>query len=144
MNYLHHIISTKVRYGDKGSCPIDQTPAQDFNVDPHTGRPMSDIQRLVHIQNDLQLASEFAQLQEFKPKYIDKEMSDADALKYAIPRMCQLPSELLDFRVKQAKELLDKQNAKNEFERQKKIVARQQELFDKIVSRETQVVTKDN
>lgn len=144
MNYLHHIISTKVRYGDKGSCPIDQTPAKDFNVDPHTGRPMSDIQRLVHIQNDLQLASEFAQLQEFKPKYIDKEMSDADALKYAIPRMCQLPSELLDFRVKQAKELLDKQNAKNELERQKKIVARQQELFDKIVSRETQVVTKDN
>lgn len=141
-NYLYHIVSTRVRYGDKGSCPIDQTPAHDFNVDPHTGRPMSDIQRLVHIQNDLQLASEFAQLQEFKPKYIDKELSDADALKYAVPRMCQLPSEILDFRVKQAKEMQDKQQAKAELERQKRIVAQQQELFERFVSKDSKPVVE--
>ena len=99
-NYLHHVCVTRVCFGDDGSVPIDQTPSMSFNLNPHTGRPMSDIQRLVHIQNDLQLASEFSQLQEFKPAFLPTEMSDVDAIKFAVPRLCQLPSELIEHRLK--------------------------------------------
>lgn len=130
-SYLHHICVTKVLFGDFGSCPIDQTPAQDFNINPHTGRPMSDIQRLVHIQNDLQLASEFAQLHEFKPKFIDKEMSDVDALKFAVPRLCQLPSELIEHRLSCAKRLMTEQQQAKDLELQKQ----ESEFYENIRSR---------
>ena len=130
-SYLHHTLETRLAFGDVGSCPIDQTPAQSFNLDPHTGRPMSDIQRLVHIQNDLQLASEFAQLQEFKPKFIDKEMTDVDALKFAVPRLCQLSSELVEHRLGCMKRLMDEQSKAKDAALKKE----ESEFYEKIRSR---------
>ena len=97
-DYTRHQRITAVKFGERGSVPIEQAPAKDFNLNPDTGRPMSDIQRLVRIQNDVAMQAAFSQLQEFKANFLPAEISDADALKFACPRLAQLPSELLSYR----------------------------------------------
>lgn len=130
--YIADVYFSRPSFGSPGSVPIDQTPSQDFNVNPHTGRPMSDIQRLVHIQNDLQLAAEFAQLQEFKPKFLPKDMTDEDAIKFAVPRLSQLPSELIAHRVKLAKMQFDKVQAQKKQELEKVRLESQQKFFENL------------
>lgn len=107
--YLRSTHSSRVKFGEKGSVPIDQTCSQDFNIDPNTGRPMSDIQRLVKMQDSYAMQSVFAQLNEFKSNYLPAETSDEDALKYLCPRLSQLPSELLSYKDGLTKMALEKQ-----------------------------------
>ena len=96
--YVRHVVFTAPKFGDKGSLPLDQTPSKDFNVDPCTGRPMSDIQRLCKMQSDFEMQAAFSQLTEFKSKFLPEGISDSDALKFSCPRLYQLPSELLAYR----------------------------------------------
>ena len=96
--YMRAVVSTAPKFGEKGSVPLDQTPSKSFNIDPNTGRPMSDVQRLCKMQSDLEMQAAFAQLPEFKTKYLPEGMSDVDALKFVCPRLAQLPSELIEYR----------------------------------------------
>lgn len=96
--YVRHIVFTAPKFGEKGSVPLDQTPSKEFNVDPNTGRPMSDVQRLCKMQSDFEMQALFASLPEFKTKFLPDNMSDSDALKFVCPRLAQLPSELLSYR----------------------------------------------
>lgn len=96
--YVRHVVFTAPKFGEKGSVPLDQTPSKEFNVDPCTGRPMSDVQRLCKLQSDFEMQALFASLPEFKSKFLPDSMSDADALKFVCPRLAQLPSELLEYR----------------------------------------------
>lgn len=115
-DYTRHQRITAVNFGEKGSVPIEQAPAKDFNLNPDTGRPMSDIQRLVRVQNDVAMQAAFSQLQEFKANFLPADTSDADALKFVCPRLSQLPSELLAYRDGLTKYQLEQERIKAERE----------------------------
>lgn len=117
---------TRVKFGEKGSVPIDQTPSQLFNIDPNTGRPMSDIQKLVKMQNVAEQQAAFAGLSEFKSNFLPSDIKDEDALKFMCPRLSQLPSELLSF-----KEGLVKAKLAEQAEQQRKQAAEQKVKADK-------------
>lgn len=59
---------------------------------------MSDVQRLVKMQNDVEMQRCFAQLDDFKSNFLPKDMTDEQALMFMCPRDKQLPSELLSYR----------------------------------------------
>lgn len=83
-------------YGKGDSVPVDQQPCKDFNIDPATGRPMSDISAVLRA-NKLDQQRLLAEMTEFKADYLPSDISDVDALKYAVPRLAQLPSELAEY-----------------------------------------------
>lgn len=93
---FHPTILQSVRYGADDSVPIDQQPCKEFNIDLATGRPMSDITAVIRAQG-LDKQRLLADLTEFKADYLPEDVSDTDALKYAIPRLTQLPSELAEY-----------------------------------------------
>lgn len=134
--YVRHVVFTAPKFGDKGSLPLDQTPSKDFNVDPCTGRPMSDIQRLCKMQSDFEMQAAFSQLTEFKSKFLPEGISDSDAIKFSCPRLYQLPSELLAYRENLAKyqiaqaQLAEQKKAKELREKQIN------EFFDKLNEKE--------
>ena len=113
-SYFHRAFVSRVKFGEKGSIPMDQSYSKSFNVDPNTGRPMNDVQRLVKEQNDLAMQAAFAQLHEFKSEFLPKEVSDSDALKFMCPRLAQLPSELLSYKEGLTKYQLKQQQIKAE------------------------------
>lgn len=123
--YLRSSFGSRVKFGDKGSVPIDQSLSQTFNIDPNTGRPMSDVQRLVKMQNDMQIQAAFAQLPEFKSKFLDEKMSDSDALQFMCPRLSQLPSELLMYRHKFTEFAVN-----NELQKRQVLAARQKAAIE--------------
>lgn len=125
-NYMVANYCTRVKFGEKGSVPIDQTPSQSFNIDPNTGRPMSDIQKLVKMQNVAEQQAAFAGLSEFKSNFLPSDIKDEDALKFMCPRLAQLPSELLSF-----KEGLVKSKLAEQAEHQRKQAAEQKAKADK-------------
>ena len=95
-------------YGDYDSCPISQTPAQDFNVDAATGRPMEDITALIRASDDLEARRLVNAMPEFKSENLPDDVSDADAIKFMKPSLCQLPSELKRFHESIGQFMIDK------------------------------------
>ena len=91
---------TKPVFGDNDSCPICQNPAQDFNIDAATGRPMEDITSLIRASDDLEARRIVNAMPEFKSDNLPDDMSDADAIKFMKPSLCQLPSELTTYKWK--------------------------------------------
>lgn len=109
----------RIEFGEDGSCPIDQTPAKEFNIDPTTGRPYSDISLIMRAQSNLQQKQMLAELQEFKSEFLPKDISDEDAVKFQRPRLCQSPSELAQFQEAVTSYNLEQaEKARNEAERQ--------------------------
>lgn len=133
--YIRDVIMSRPSFGESGSVPIDQTPSQEFNVDPCTGRPMNDIQRLVKSQSDLEMQAQFAQLKEFKANFLPKDMSDSDALKFMCPRTCQLPSEILDYRVNHAKDALNQEIQKRNAAKLEDSRKKTDELLEKMLNK---------
>lgn len=109
---MRSCVRFRVHYGEKGSVAVDQTPAQTFNIDPATGRPMSDIQRLVHMQNDAAMSQAFSALPQFKSDFLPADIDDVEALRYMCPRLSQLPSELLNYKDCLVKYQLEQQKSK--------------------------------
>ena len=112
---------TKPVFGDNDSCPICQNPAQDFNIDASTGRPMEDITSLIRASDDLEARRIVNAMPEFKSDNLPDDMSDSDALKFMKPSLCQLPSELKRFHqsigqlvIDKKQELSDKLKAEKE------------------------------
>lgn len=108
-------------FGDHDSCPICQTPAQEFNVDAATGRPMEDITALIRASDDLEARRLVNAMPEFKSDSLPENMSDSDAIKFMKPSLCQLPSELKRFHesigqfiIDKKQELADKMKADKE------------------------------
>lgn len=109
------------KYGDSDSCPISQTPAQEFNIDAATGRPMEDISALIRASDDLEARRIANAMPDFKSDSLPDDMSDSDAIKFMKPILCQLPSELKRFHesigqfiLDKRQELADKQKADRE------------------------------
>lgn len=112
---------TKPVFGDNDSCPICQNPAQDFNLDAATGRPMEDITSLIRASDDLEARRIVNAMPEFKSDNLPDDMSDSDAIKFMKPSLCQLPSELKrfhesigQFMIDKKQELADKLKAEKE------------------------------
>lgn len=99
---------TKPVFGDPDSCPISQNPAQDFNIDSATGRPMEDITSLIRASDDLEARRIVNAMPEFKSDNLPDDMSDSDAIKFMKPCLCQLPSELKRFHESIGQFMLDK------------------------------------
>lgn len=55
-----------VAYGTHDSCPIDQTPVQEFNIDPATGRCESDITKLLRAQTKYEQDKLYKELERIK------------------------------------------------------------------------------
>lgn len=95
-------------FGDLDSCPICQNPAQDFNIDYATGRPMEDITSLIRASDDLEARRIVNAMPEFKSDNLPDDMSDSDAIKFMKPSLCQLPSELKRFHESIGQLMIDK------------------------------------
>lgn len=91
------MVASNPSYGEQDTVPIDQTPSKNFNIDPSTGRPMSQITSLLRAQSAVEMQAGFAALNEFKSNFIGKDISNEDALKYAMPSRFQLASEIAEF-----------------------------------------------
>lgn len=100
-----------VEYGSYKSCPIDQQAVRSFNIDPVTGRPVSDMSAILNSKG-LEQQRLLADLQEFKADYLPADVSDEDALKFMLPRLSQLPSELADFQEQVTKARLEEEKVK--------------------------------
>lgn len=87
-----------VTYGEMDSVPIDQSPVQDFNVDPETGRPESDITKILRAQTKFEQDKLYKELVERK---VDVSELSVEQLRHEAmfgrPRLAQSPSELADF-----------------------------------------------
>lgn len=123
-------IASSPKYGVKGSFPIDQTPSMSFNINPDTGRPMSDVQRLVKIQDQVNQQALFASLKDYKSSYLPSDMSDEDALTFIKSRYCQTRSQILDYKESLAKYQLDKENAAKSAALEKEKQDRYQSMID--------------
>ena len=99
---------TKPVFGDNDSCPICQNPAQEFNIDASTGRPMEDITSLIRASDDLEARRIVNAMPEFKSDNLPEDMSDSDAIKFMKPSLCQLPSELKRFHESIGQLIIDK------------------------------------
>lgn len=89
-----------VKYGEGDSCPIDQSPVKSFNIDPDTGRPVSDITRLLRAQSQYEkdkIYNDLVNHEDTSGVPFDDAKGLSDAIKYQVPRLAQLPSELADF-----------------------------------------------
>lgn len=106
-----HILGLVARansFGEGDSVPINQNPSQSFNINPDTGRPMSVITALLRSQNAAEQLAILNGLDEFKSTYLPDGISNEDAIKYMVPRYCQLPSQIAKFNseLKAEKDLL--------------------------------------
>lgn len=116
---LSRIAHNRVRFGKKGSIAIDQTSSMHFNIDPSTGRPMTEIERLVRIQDSVAQQALFSQLSEFKSQFLPVDCTDEAALMFMKSRHVQTKSELLAYKDNLAKYQLNKAMQEN----QKKMAA---------------------
>lgn len=90
-------------FGSKNSVPIDQTPSIEQNIDPATGFPLTSMQLIMRAQDLSDRRHLVESLQGFKEDFLPDDINDVDALKYAKPRLAQLPSELAEYAVDVAK-----------------------------------------
>lgn len=86
-----------VKFGDGDSVPINQDPSKEFNIDPSTGRPMQQITALLRAQKASEQMAILDGLEEFKSNYLPDDMSNEDAIRFMMPRYCQLPSQVAEF-----------------------------------------------
>lgn len=92
----HESLTYNPVFGKGDTVPIDQQPAQKFNIDPATGMPMSDITAVLRSQG-LDRERLLANLEQFREEFLPEDISNEQALKYMNPRLCQLPSELAEY-----------------------------------------------
>lgn len=118
------------KYGDKDTSPVDQSPCEDFNINPDTGRVMSDMTKLLRAQSQFEKDK---LLKELSFRELDlTEMSDEqikDAIKYSRPYLAQLPSEMADH----AEYLQQERFRLVEEKRQKRIDAASREIEDEVL-----------
>lgn len=122
--------ASRPAFGKKGSCPIDQYYSQEFNIDPQTGRPMSDITALMRCQNNVEMQAAFAALPDYKSNFLPDDLTDGDALPYLKPRLAQMPSELLEWRGKLDEKHLQEETLKKQEEETKKLQEERQKEFE--------------
>lgn len=122
-----------VEYGTMDSCPIDQTPVQDFNVDPATGRCESDITKMLRAQTKFEqdklykeLIERKVDLTELTPAQLRHEVS------FGRSRLCQSPSELADY----AEAIQQKAFDDAESKRQKELDSYKRGIEDSIIESE--------
>lgn len=113
--FFNPLLHSVVHYGEDDCVPVDQQSVRDFNIDPATGFPMSDITAILR-SSQLEARMNLADLQEFKSDFLPADMSDADALKYYQPKFCQLPSELAELQERITKERFEEFKTGKEIE----------------------------
>lgn len=95
-NGFCHSIVEPVKYTELDSVPIDQSSVQEFNIDPDTGRPISDITIILRSQNKMEQERVLSTMQKFDSSFLPDDISDEDAVKFVVPRYSQMPSELAE------------------------------------------------
>lgn len=128
-----------VEYGTHDSCPIDQTPVQEFNIDPATGRCESDITKLLRAQTKYEqdklykeLVERKVDLTELTPEQLRHEVS------FGRPRLCQSPSELADYAESMQQKAFDDAESK----RTKELERIKRETEDTIIKTEREKKSK--
>lgn len=130
-----------VEYGTHDSCPIDQTPVQEFNIDPATGRCESDITKLLRAQTKYEqdklykeLIERKVDLTELTPEQLRHEVS------FGRPRLCQSPSELADYAESMQQKAFDDAESK----RTKELERIKRETEDNIIENERSKRTRES
>lgn len=118
-DYIRDSFASRPRYGEFGSLPIDKTPSKSFNIDPDTGRPMSDVDKLIKTSDAQEMLARFSSLDEVKSNFLPKDMDDISALSFLHPRSAQLPSELAHWQEGLAQRQYQKAQAAKRAELQK-------------------------
>lgn len=99
-----------IQFGDIGSVAIDQTPAALANINPRTGFPYSDIQKIM-IQTDVAERRRLLDnLPSFKADFLDDNVTDEQALSMLCPPSMQLPSEYAEEVSRRVNESFDKKS----------------------------------
>lgn len=126
---FHRTMSIPVKYGTLDSVPIDQQACKGFNIDPLTGRPVYDMTAIIRSQG-LEQQRLLADLSEFKAQFLPDDISDADALKYLKPRLCQLPSEMAEYQEAIVKARLKEKEDAARMEEEEKAAKEYEELLE--------------
>lgn len=127
---LNVALYAAVEYGTMDSCPIDQTPVSAFNIDPETGRPESDITKILRAQTKFEQEKLYKELVE-RPVPVSEMTAEQirHEILYGRPRLAQSPSELADYAEQmQQKALDDAENA-----RKKELSAMRREVEDDMI-----------
>ena len=89
-------VDIEVCYGEHGSLSIDQTPAASANINPRTGFPYSDMQKIM-MQTDISERRRLLDnMQSYKDDFLPDNVSAEDAVKYMNGSNMQLPSEFTE------------------------------------------------
>lgn len=108
-------------FGEGDTCPIDQSPAKDFNIDPYTGRPTEEITKAMRAQTAAEQQTLFMNLTQYKGDFLPESVEPREALKFMKPSLCQLPSELAEWQESLTKFELDTAKQKQDAEELDKI-----------------------
>lgn len=143
------VIYMMAEYGKGDSCPIDQSPVEDFNIDPSTGRPMSDITKLVRAQSQYEKDQILKHLDERPIGDFMTLEQVKNELKYGKPRLAQLPSELADYAefafssVKKTKDDLEQSDFDNTEKELNKLLLKDAKDYIKMRRSEKKVESKE-
>lgn len=129
LTHFHRTMIIPVKYGTLDSVPIDQQACKGFNIDPLTGRPVYDMTAIIRSQG-LEQQRLLADLSEFKAQFLPDDISDADALKYLKPRLCQLPSEMAEYQEAIVKARLKEKEDAARMEEEEKAAKEYEELLE--------------
>lgn len=124
------------KYGEGDSVPVDQTPVKDFNIDPDTGRAMADITKILKAQTQYEKDKLYKELVSHPSENgiaFDDVKGLQNALKYAVPRFAQLPSELADYTESLYQRHFDEVEKRKQDEREKIDNAMQQDMYENAV-----------
>lgn len=89
------LASEVVPFGELDSCAVDQSPSKEFNIDPTTGRPISDITCILRAKG-LEKQQLLADLPQNEATYLPDDANEDDVLSELPDRNAQLPSELAE------------------------------------------------
>lgn len=126
---FHRTMCIPVAFGTLDSVPIDQQAVKGFNIDPMTGRPIYDMTAIIRSQG-LEQQRLLADLSEFKAQFLPDDISDADALKYLKPRLCQMPSEMAEYQEMVVKARLQEKEEIARKEEEEKAAKEYEELLE--------------
>lgn len=122
--------TTPPKFGEADTCPVDQSPAKDFNIDPYTGRPTEEITKVMRANTLAEQQTAFMNLPAFKGDFLPSEVEAKEALRFMKPSLCQLPSELAEWQESVTKYQLSEAEQK----RIDEVTAKEREAYEKLKS----------
>lgn len=85
-----------ISYGEKGSVCIDQTPCARANINPRTGFPYTDMQKIMLQQDLVERRRLLENMQSYRDDFLPADIKEEEAFKYMSGSNMQLPSEFTE------------------------------------------------